>query len=244
MTKIREYNHLLHFRDVCHLFPDGEIECTEKPDFIVHGGDRILGIEHTEIFQPGKPDGTSLQAQDSLSQQVVNKASEIYFRNFSQPLLVQVLFNHGTMIRNIDVARLSNSIVQLIESAHIKPGDSITIKRTKENLEYFPREIIMLHVCIQHEENEWRSSSSGWIPEITPEYLQERIDQKDLKLKTYKSKCSELWLLIVADNLRIPSAVDLSDMAISHQYPTGFDRIFLFWDSSKSFVELKLKTNS
>jgi hypothetical protein len=134
--------------------------------------------------------------------------------------------------------------VQLIEATPIKPGDPITIKRTKINLEHFPKEIMMLHVCIQHKENKWRSSSSGWIPEIAPEYLQERIDQKELKLETYKSKCSELWLLIVADNLRIPSSVDLSDIAINHRYSTGFNRIFFFWNSSRSYVELKLNTNS
>jgi hypothetical protein len=57
MDKERELKHLLRFKEVCPLFPDGEIECTEKPDFIVHASNRLLGIEHTEIFQPGPSDG-------------------------------------------------------------------------------------------------------------------------------------------------------------------------------------------
>jgi len=50
MNKERENNHLKHFKSIFKNFPDGEIECQERPDFIVHSKTKIIGIELTEIF--------------------------------------------------------------------------------------------------------------------------------------------------------------------------------------------------
>jgi hypothetical protein len=206
--KNREFNHLINFKEVCPFFPDGLIEITEKPDFIVHTHDNLLGIEHTEIFQPGPTDGTSLQAQDSLGQRVVSKAKRLYLKQYSQPLFVQICFNNKAMISKKSVDRLAKAVVHLLEITHIEPGEAITLRRTIENSKDFPNEIIMLHIYAQHgKENRWVSSSAGWIPEVTPEYIQEKIDQKEKKLDYYKSKCAITWLLVVADNARIPSSV-------------------------------------
>jgi hypothetical protein len=211
----------------------------------VHTQDNFLGIEHTEIFQPSSSNGASLQAQDNLSQRVVNKANDLYFKQNSQPLLVQILFNNRVLMGKKDVNHLAEAVVRLIGMTPIKPGNPITIKRTTENSECFPNEIVMLHIYAQPngKENKWRSSSAGWIPEITPEYLQEIIDQKEQRLDNYQFKCSELWLLIVADDLRIPSSVDLTGLAMAHQYSARFNRVFFLWNLSRRYIELQL-TNS
>jgi hypothetical protein len=242
IKKIREFTHIEHFKEICPFFLDGEIECTEEPDFIVHSQDYILGIEHTEMFQPGSSNGTSLQAQDNLSQRVVNKANDLYFKHNSQPLLVQIFFNHRVMIVKKNVNHLAEAVVRLISMTPIEPGNLIIIKRTTENSECFPKEIVMLRIYAHPngKENKWCSSSPGRIPEITPEYLQEKIDQKEQKLDNYKSKCSELWLLIVADDLRIPSTVDITESASTHKYTTRFNRVFFFWNSTRRYIELQL----
>lgn len=247
MEKIHELTHLEHFKEVYTFFPDGEIESTETPDFIVHTQDKILGIEHTEIFQPGLSDGTSLQAQDGLAQRVVSKANSLYLEQYGQPLLVQIFFNYRVMIHKKDVDRLAKAVVHLIETTPIEPGNPITLRRTTENSVDFPNEIARLHIYAHPngKENKWRSSSAGWIPEVTPEFVQEQINQKEQKLDNYKSQCSEIWLLLVADNLRNPSSVDLSQLALAYQYSTGFDRVFFFWNSARHYVELQLtKGNS
>ena len=134
---------------------------------------------------------------------------------------------------------------RLIEITPIILGNPLTISRTRENSDYFPNEIVMLHIYAHPngKENKWRSSSGGWIPEISPEYLQEIIDLKEQKLDNYKSNLSEIWLLIVADDLRIPSSVDLSVLASVNHYTTRFNRVFFFWNSTRRYIELQL-TNS
>lgn len=241
MSLEREISHLEHFKEIYPDFPAGDIEKSEKPDFVVHTRTKLVGIEHTEIFQPSAPNGKSLQARDSLAQKVVEQASSFYLENNDRPLLVQVMFRPKVNINARDT-RIAKAIVRLVVETDIQPGISLTLKRSRENLEYFPGEIVMIHVYRHPNgiENKWRASSSGYIPEITPEQLQEEIDRKEEKLSSYRSRCPEVWLLIVADDRRHPSIVDLASQSISHHYRTHFDRVFFFWNSSRRFVELQL----
>jgi len=224
MDKTRELIHLEHFREICRLFPGGEIEATERPDFIVHATDNVLGIEHTEIFQPRPSSEGSLQAEDALAQRVVSQASDLYLQNHNPPLCVQIMFRPRAGLRKQKVAHLAEMVSRLIERTPLRPGIPITLKRTKENSGYFPIEIarILLYSQPNGKESLWRCSSAGLIAELTADCLQEKIDQKEQKLDEYRSRCSELWLLIVADDLRIPSTLDVSDSASAHRYRTRF----------------------
>jgi hypothetical protein len=241
MRKSRELIHLEHFKEAYPFFPCGDIEQTEKPDFIVHALHKDIGIEHTEMFQPGAPNGGSLQAQDSLALRVVEKASDLYRSNHSQSLLVQVLFNPRVEISKRDINRIAEAIVCLVDRTPVKPGNTIALKRTREDSVYFPTEIAHIYICRQNgKENVWFCSSSGFVPQITPKQIQEKINAKNQKLDSYKSRCSELWLLLVADYLRIPSMIDLTELAHTHHYVTRFDRVFFFWNSSRRYDEFQL----
>lgn len=242
MNKTRELIHLEHFKETWNLFPNGEIEKSEKPDFIVHTSGGPIGIEHTEIFQPAPSNGASLQAQDALAQRIVSQASNIYIQNHTQPLYVQILFRPRVRLRKEVVTSLAKAVSSIIESAQLKPGIPITLKRTKENSDYFPVEIAMMHLYSHPtgKENFWRCSSAGTIPKLTADYLQEKINQKDKKLDDYRSRCPILWLLVVADDLRIPSTMDISSPASLHHYETSFDRVFFFWNATRQFLELQL----
>ena len=37
-------------REVCQLFPDGNLKCDEEPDFLIDSGSARLGIEVTQLF--------------------------------------------------------------------------------------------------------------------------------------------------------------------------------------------------
>lgn len=241
MDKERELKHLLRFKEVFPYFPEGAIECTEKPDFVVQAPTCLLGIEHTEIFQPGPLDHTSLQAQDSLREKVVNKINRS-FKQYTRQLFAQISFDPRVMIGKKDVDHLAKAVENLIRLTLIEPDKPIVLRRTRENSIYFPREIrsILVYCLPDGNKHEWRSFSSGTIPEVNSEYIQDIINQKEQKLDNYKSKCSEIWLLIVADNIRIPSSVDLHQVALAHKYSTKFNRVFFFWYSTYHYTELQL----
>ena len=142
MDKKRELIHLERFKENCTFFPEGEIDCTERPDFIIHTNEKIVGIEHTEIFQPGPPDGSSLQAQDVLAQKIVKQASDLYLQDKNKPILVSDNVSFGHFIkekknRSPCCKYLSNNK----ERINYSLDRSLLCIRTHVNYRYFPSEI-------------------------------------------------------------------------------------------------------
>ena len=80
MNNTRESIHIENFRNICPNFPAGRIEKTESPDFIIHASGGLIGIEYTQIFQPGPPHSGSLQAQDNLAQRIMKRAKEMWLQ--------------------------------------------------------------------------------------------------------------------------------------------------------------------
>jgi hypothetical protein len=240
MEKTRERAHVDHFKEICTFFPEGDIKSGEAPDFTVPTEGGLLGIEHTEIFQPDTSTKENyLQAQDSLARKVVAKAKSLYLQSHTRPLLVQVLFNSNVTITKHEVGGLAQALVSLIDGASIDPGSTIVLKRTRGNRELFPHEIATVSIRSNVKDSRWEASSLGYPSTINEQQLQQKIDLKEAKLDRYVRKCSQLWLLIVADNVRIPSTVYLTPEASVHRYSSKFNRIFFFSNSSRSFVELQ-----
>jgi hypothetical protein len=140
------------------------------------------------------------------------------------------------------VDTIAEAIAGAVGEADIEPGGLITLKRTPVTRDSFPQEVVFIHVrrplIDKDEENKWCCSSAGFIPNLTPQHIQNVIDKKEGKLDSYTLKCSEVWLLIVADALRVPATVDLTESALRYCYATQFDRVFFFWNADRRFIEL------
>lgn len=242
MRRERERAHLLHFRKVCSFFPKGKIEVTERPDFVVHTSKGLLGIEHTEMFQPGPPHGGSIQAQESLRQRVLDRAKDLYAQSGAPPLRVDVLFHPGFEIQKQSVDNLSRSLVNLVSRTPPVAEGSVTLKPSWETWEIFPREIAYVQILYGCKDSGWYPLSVGFIPPIGPDDIQERIRAKEPV--SYKARCFETWLLIVEDGFRISSTVEVTKSAMEYCYTTEFDRVFYFWNFDGRFSELKLARRS
>jgi hypothetical protein len=144
------------------------------------------------------------------------------------------MFRPRIFLNQQKVDRLAEMVYQLIKITPLSPGTHVTFKRTQENSGYFPREIwmIRLYLAPNITENNWFCSSPGIKPALNADYLQKWISKKEGKVDEYRSKCSEIWLLIVVDESRNPSTMDISWAASIHRYHTKFDRVFIFWNAS------------
>lgn len=242
MNNNRESVHFERFRKLCPTFPVGRIEKTERPDFLVHTDDQLIGIEHTEVFQPGPSHSGSLQAQDNLVARIIKRSEELWEETNGPSLLVQVFFDPHIKIAKQNVDRIAQSVIDTIKQVSIDPGEVTVLKRTSFTYTHFPQEVV--HISIYRSklgragENKWECSSVGWIPSLSPQDVQIIIDKKECKLDHYLLKCSEVWLLMVADALRVPSSVDLCETALLHRYNTRFDRLFFLWYADQKLVEL------
>jgi len=242
MHKGRERAHLLRFKEACPFFPDGKIESDEQPDFVVHTSDGLLGIEHTEMFQPGPSHGGSLQAQESLRQRITGWARELHEQAGGQPLHVGVLFHPEVEIRKQGTRDIAGALARLVIEADVEPGRLMEIKPTWETDDTFPKGVVLIQIC-RHpggKRNCWSCHSAGFATTISRKDIQGVIERKECKLNVYRAKCPEVWLLIVADEHSASSTVRLAKQSMEHCYETRFDRVFFFWNWDCRFVELRL----
>ncbi len=242
MNKAGELAHLKHFKQVFPGFPPGRIETHESPDFLIDGACRTIGVEHTEVYHPVPPDGYSPQAQDHWAQKIVSRTSELWKKAAGFPLLVQVSFHPRSHLSRKNVEALAQEIVSVIGETKIQPGKSLTLKRVSRQQITLPTEVSRLYLQrptrATKQGDRWCCSSAGFVPELTEQHIQAKIDGKEKKLEKYRGRCSEIWLLMVADNLRFPNSVELTESALNNRYTTQFDRVFFFWDSDRRWREL------
>ncbi len=230
----------MQFKEKTPFFPKGEIELSEKPDFLIRSGNDLIGIEHTEIFCPGPSHGGSIQAQESLQQRIIEHAKELYLEESPQNLQVRVIFQPGNKIDKKEIANIAQSLFELIKQSVPACEKSVILEPTFETWEVFPKGIASVHVHhnLTGANSLWDFVSMGFVSTITENDLQIIISKKGVKLRKYKENYSEIWLLITAADIRIASAVELSSQAATHCYETNFDRVFVFWCFSGSFIEL------
>ena len=242
MNKAGELAHLEHFKRVFAGFPPGRIAEFESPDFLIHGEGRTLGIEHTEVFHPVPPDGASPQAQESWAEKTVSRASKLWKKAAGFPLLVQVRFHPRAELSAQNVDTVAQEIVSAIGETKIQPGDTLILKRVSRSQITLPTEVSRVYLwrpaTASKQGDRWCCSSAGFVPELTEQDIQGKIDKKEKKLEKYRTRCSEVWLLMVADNLRFPNSVELTASALSNRYATRFYRVFFFWDSDLRWREL------
>jgi len=242
MHKEREHAHLLRFKEACPFFPEGRIESDEQPDFVVHTRDGSVGIEHTEMFQPGPSHGGSLQAQESLRQRITDRARDLHEQAGGQPLHVAVLFDPRVRIRKQDIQGIARALARFVRKGNVEPDSITQVKRTWETDDTFPKGIVQIQVC-RHpggKQSCWSCLNADYVPPITREDVQGIIERKECKFNVYRAKCPEVWLLIVADSHSAASTIDVTRRAVEYCYETRFDRVFFFWHWDCRFVELRL----
>ncbi|MBV9864609.1 MAG: hypothetical protein JO316_04615 [Abitibacteriaceae bacterium] len=74
---------------------------------------------------------------------------------------------------------------------------------------------------------------------VDPQDLQDIISAKHARITSYLRKCSQVWLLIVADAAHISSIGDIDDSVRDYEYTSGFDRIIFYDAFNKKVVLIK-----
>ena len=240
MGKDLELRHLETFKSIWPQFPPGNIVCSERPDFLVTAQDNnVIGIEHTELLQPGHPGGTSLQARDSFAERVVDDARTQYAQDGAPDLQVQVYFTSAWQ-KPADPRRLALALCRAVELLALIPGQRASINA--EDGAGLPAPIGRLEVYrpLDPTESFWICQYYGLVVELGAEDISARIQAKNEKVAEYRKQCTQLWLLMVSDQDWLSKSVSLSGDAKAHVYFCDFDRVFVLWSRSREYIELKV----
>lgn len=176
-------------------FPDGRIEPGDEPDFIVHTKNGRIGIEHTEIFRPGPPDASPLQAQESLRRQIVERAKALHRCSGGPVLHVSVFFGPYARLTKKSVLGVATRLAKVVCESTPREGDHLKLESTCENTGGLPPEIDAIHIYRLPEVTNasWTSPDADYVPHCTPDRIQEVRDKKDRLWAAYRQKCDVVW---------------------------------------------------
>lgn len=208
---------------------------SERPDVLVNRKG-IIGIEHTRIYQPERESGLKIQHQEAIKDKAVLIAKSKYEKLEKVPdLHVSISFEDHYWIdipreelSGPNVEGISNTLVELVKKNIPEEGE--VIQFYKYSGDVLPPEI--MRITIVHPRkggaHGWFRDTGGIIPLLDSNQIQEIIDSKNIKVDDYRRKCSEIWLLMVSNNMQYKRSVVIDNSIINKKYNADFDKVFIF----------------
>ncbi len=247
--KQQERSYLLRFKELCPEFPDGSIEDSESPDFLVHGLHGTVGIEVTAVYRPDPiKKNAHLPAIEKEREKIVGKIKNYYFHIEDVPLRVNCFFSgnitNKSDIKNEDLKEMAT----LIPAS--KPQICETVYLDMENNIPFWVDRISITTREPDGQNFWTAQKIAWIPEFSPIEIQREINKREEKLLSYLEKCSFAWLVLMSqDGEGLGTHVKFSNDVGSHRYETllsrsGYSKIPIGQENWKLLRTTPSKTRS
>lgn len=242
--RAEERSHLVRFLESLSGAPAGAQEFGDKPDLVIHTATHRIGIEHTQVFRLqgalGKP---FPKEAESLAQRSVERAQQLFEERGGSALLVYVYFN-DLPIRKAHVQGIGERLAAVVARiAPVEPGGRTKVESWSYNrtapgaLPEQVEELFIIRPVRPDAESLWGVPRGGTVPDLTRERIQEAIDDKGAKLAEYRSRCDEVWLVVVAHGFSPATDLRLPE-GFAETFTFGFDRVFYFHNFSLKVVEL------
>ena len=217
------------------------VEAREAPDFILRVDNQLTGIEVTELFISDAPGGNSLQAKEAISSQIIAKAQHIYEETGGKPAHVSICFYPGMSLRDINRDKTAQALRDFVLELNLAPSEykdwhPESIEGQQARL---PDEIAFVHALgvPSFDMAHWSVARAGWVAPLREELLQQRINEKAKRIKSYQNTIDSNWLLIVADAMKPSSLIEIKPDFSSSNLTSPFDRTF-FYRHPDDFIEL------
>ena len=221
--------HLNLLRKSISTFPQGSLDRTESPDFILNSESKRIGIEITQLFKSPDSSGKSLQVQENEKRLLVQE-SLILYHQMNQPAIeVRFIFGAYTSFNKKNRTEFAQKISSLVAFNVPVDNEWVRLINKFENPSVFPYEIDSISIArYGHTKNFWSASGAGWVQEDFAEELQLLIDKKNQKVTKYRHNCDFYWLVIVIEGGSEATFFDPSPKTLNHIYKSKYDKIFLF----------------
>lgn len=233
---------LQRFRELFNGFPEGEIEETEEPDFIVYSEVGNIGIEVTDLYWEVPEGEKPRQAEESIKYRIAGRARDLHEELELPPVHVSIHFsNNHTFQKNI-VEQLATRISKLVEQNLPEMNSKYEEGYEWVNRDYFPEEInrIAVYRFPEIKRAFFSAPDAGFIPDLSPRDIVRVLDNKNKKYAFYRKRCNELWLVVNINGSQLSSTFDIPEEAITERYRTPFERVFLL-NSGKEIYELSVQ---
>ena len=249
MDKKLEKQYLEKFIRAYPQFPEGAIDDSERPDFIVRQEDKNIGIEICRLYKDSRDDSLSIQAQEQWKKRLLEEAWKKFLVKSNEKYRVFISFEERSNINKDNFGILSTfiaeKILENIGSKKPEEGNPIELGRydlmqQREILDqqYDIVSLIQVYDFKKYNYYSWTQSNVFTVETLNYSNLIKIIEKKDTLIETYQ-RCEVMWLLIVVDFWNPTMDQDIPrhfNMEISS---SKFDRIFLFKTAEEIIKEIQ-----
>ena len=235
--KDREKRHLEKVKLLYVQFPRGKIVECEEPDFLVANEHTICGVELVQYVRGQGKGGSPIRWREELHERIIVQAKSKYEAESAIPVSVHLHWFHHRELRGTDIDRISDEICKLVIAClPFKINESVGVEPD------YQREIsdFISRVSIRRRgpgKSVWSNVEVGPAQADAVE-LQGLISTKNEKVSSYLEKCSQVWLVIVADGQRISSSGELSLRERQTKFESEFKKILYYDAESECVIEL------
>jgi len=181
-----------------------------------------------------------LQAREAVRQKIVERAKAIYDGAGYPPVDCKVHLK-DLPYRKSEIEPLATAIAELTRR-NIPPDGELYRAEDYDwvNAAYFPDVVDRIRVARYGvmTESFFGADGSAWIGPMPPELVREAIDDKDANVDKYLRRCSEAWLVIVADGFRMSTWFDDDSQVRAASFVTRFARVFVLRGFGQQLIEL------
>ena len=199
----------------------------EPPDFVVTVSGKRLGLELTVFHLPPSPGESPYQEQQSLRDRIVESAERLHAAAGGPPLYVGIIFHDRFRLTKKDVGPLAEAIAN---SVLVAPVPESMAKPVQLPWGRLPEQTagIMIHPSVDGRDKLWNAYAGGWVADITQEHVSAVIRAKERSVPLARTRCDELWLVIVHDLFSNSAQAELTEAARDAEYLTILDRVLWF----------------
>lgn len=224
-----EFWRLDRFKSFITGFPDGRIEPTEEPDFLVHCESRVIGIELTDLHRKTPPGQVPQQAREAMRNRVVTRAKEMYDARNLPPVLVSFFLDDRVHIKKVEVEQIAMDLADLVSDNIPEVNSSADVPADWQDFRYLPS--ILHKVSVRRLDVATRTFFSApgatWVASLGREDIERALASKGAKLTAYRTRCDEVWLVINADIESMATWFDFDSAPLQERFTTAFDRVFV-----------------
>ncbi|WPN56850.1 hypothetical protein [Pseudomonas sp. P9_31] len=180
-----------------YVLPSGTIEYSDKPDVLIldEGGQRILGIEITRLYQTEGGDLKGEQRQIKMRRNVIDRAEDIYLSRGGRKICLHISFDPNHPIIGKEHVKKTAENLALFALGVSSHRDMYTAYNP---IEASPELSYLHHDGNEYPLSNWENPQVYDTPALLVERVKKEVANKAAKVLEYQN-CEAQWLLIVVD---------------------------------------------
>jgi hypothetical protein len=188
----REWKLFESFRND-YTVPIGTAELSDRPDILIRG-DKLLGVEITNLHIVEGKELTSEQRQKIPRERVVSRAQKLHADAGGPPVELSIGFNPACPIKDAaDVEAIAAAIAEIAFHVQLGPPgrvDSLTFEHLCC--------LSLMYLGGEYADPRWKVLQGYSVPMLQVNRVRQVVEEKARKAKDYQP-CDAYWLLIAVD---------------------------------------------